>query len=255
MCCHDLEGSGRAELTEKTVESLCKKFDWAVHRLFLIDNGSTDTKTHAVLRKWEAFDRFVTVIRNPENVGTAAAINQAWRHRKPGEHCVKMDNDVIIHAPDWVKQLEEAIERDQTIGQCGLKRKDCWENPENPDQNYRTELYSLPHEPGQRWIIGEKTHHIIGTCVMHSAALLDKVGYLYQPGLYGFDDVLMSLRSQLAGFKNVFIPHIEIDHIDPGGTEYTGWKQRAAGEKFQQAMHIAGEYKAGTRSIYYNPFE
>ena len=133
-----------------------------------------------------------------------------------------MDNDVLIHSPDWVEQLEEAIERDPSIGQCGLKRKDCWENPENPDPNYQTELYSLPHEPGQRWIIGEKTHHIIGTCVMHSAALLDKVGYLYQPGLYGFDDVLMSLRSQLAGFKNVFLPHIDIDHIDPGGTDYTG---------------------------------
>ena len=254
MAVHDLEGSGRSELTMKTINCLIKTVDREKHRIFVIDNASTDKNT---TRFVTAFGRTsnVNVIHNETNIGTAEAINLAWQHRRPGEHCVKIDNDVIIHSPDWVEQLEEAINRDPTIGQCGLKRKDCWENPENPDPNYRTELYSLHHEPGQRWIIGEKTNHIIGTCVMHSAALLDKVGYLYQPGLYGFDDVLMSLRSQLAGFKNVFLQHIEIDHIDPGGTEYTGWKQRAAGEKFQVAMHIAGEYKAGTRSIYYNPFE
>ena len=253
MAVHDLEGSGRSELTERTLQCLMGTVDRYKHRIFVIDNASTDPRTARNIRFWEDVSNY-TVIRNPANIGTAAAINQAWRHRRPGEHCIKMDNDVVVHSSDWVEQMEEALSRDPSIGQVGLKRKDCWEYPENPDPNYQTELYSLPHEPGQRWIVAEKSKHIIGTCVMHSSALLDKVGYLFQPGLYGFDDVLMSLRSQLAGFKNVFLPHIEIDHIDPGGTDYTGWKHRAAGEKFQEAMHIAAEYKAGTRDIYYNPF-
>lgn len=254
MAVHDLEGSGRSALTVKTLDSLeLQLFDPDRHRLFLIDNGSTDPVTIDTIEYWEAWDH-VTVIRNPTNLGTAAAINLAWKHRKPGEHCIKIDNDVLIHCDNWVEQMEEAIARDPTIGQCGLKRKDCWEHPEHPDENYRSELYLLPHKPGERWIIGEQSKHIIGTCVMHSSALLNKVGYLYQPGLYGFDDVLMSLRSRLAGFKNVFLPHIEIDHIDPGGTEYTGWKDRAARDKFPEAIQVGEEYSKGQRSIYYNPF-
>lgn len=255
MAVHDLEGSGRSELTlrclENVLNAVSRKLDR--HRIFLIDNGSTDPVTTDILNDFPAF--VSTVIRLPENIGTAEAINLAWKHRQPGEHCIKMDNDVIIHSLDWVEQMEEAIARDPSIGQVGLKRKDCIEHPENPDPNYRSRLYQLPHRAGERWIVAEQVHHVIGTCVMHSAALLDAVGYLYQPALYGFDDVFMSLRSSLAGFKNVFLPHIEIDHIDPGGTEYTGWKQRHAGEVFREAMEIADEYKAGKRPLYYNPFE
>lgn len=254
MCCHDLEGSGRSELTERTVESLCKRFDWQRHRLFLIDNGSTDQRTHAVLGKWEAFDRFVTVIRNPENLGTAAAINQAWRNRRPGEHAVKMDNDVIIHAQDWVEQMEEALSRDPSIGIVGLKRKDLIEHPDRTDF-YKSHLYHLPHEPGQRWIIGEQVNHVMGTCQMYSSALLDRIGYLYQPRLYGFDDSLAGHRCALAGFKSVFLPHIEIDHLDPGGTPYQAWKERHAGEQWEEYHKILREYETGERSIYYNPFE
>jgi hypothetical protein len=88
---------------------------------------------------------------------------------------------------------------------------------------------------------------------MYNSALLDKIGYLYQPSLYGYDDVLASYRSELAGFKNVFLPQIEIDHVDEGKTEYQGWKERHAGEQTQNVIKIVDEYINGTRLIYYQP--
>jgi len=251
MCCHDLEGSGRSELTYRTYECLRKTVDVNKHRVFMIDNGSTDINTHRLLVRAETL---FTVIRNPTNLGTAAAINQAWKHRRPGENCIKMDNDVIIHSPDWVEQMEEALSRDPEIGIVGLKRKDLIEHPDRTDF-YKSELYHLPHEPGQRWIIGEKVNHVMGTCQMYSAALLEKIGYLYQPRLYGFDDALAAVRCKLAGFKSVFLPHIEIDHIDPGGTAYQTWKEKHSGEQWDEYHQILREYSDGTRSIYYNPYE
>lgn len=259
MAVHDTEDNGRTRLTNRTIESLLKTVDFEKHRLFIIDNGSCES-TKGVLTRLVSFwalNKYpfanLNIINLPENIGTAKAINKAWVQRRPGENCIKIDNDVVIHSRNWVEEMEEAISRESSIGQIGLKRKDCWEYPEHGNKEFRSKMIMLSHTPGERWIIVEQSKHIIGTCVMHSAALLDKVGYLYQPNLYGYDDVLMSWRSNLAGFISVFLPHIDIDHIDPGGTEYTDWKTKESGAVSKQVSDIVDEYIAGTKSLYHEP--
>lgn len=254
MAVHDTVENGRTAFTKRTLESLSETVDWSKHRLFIVDNNSCE-ETKTLLHAY-CFGLKPAIEHLSSNIGTAEALNLAWKHRQPGEHCIKIDNDVVIHQSGWVEQMKEAISRDQLIGQVGLKRKDCIESPHrNINDWYFSELLMLPHEPGQRWIVVEKANHIMGTCVMHSSALLDKVGYLKQPGLYGFDDCFMSLRSQLAGFYNVFLPHIEIDHIDPGGTEYQKWKEASAGMDMAKYNEDVQRYKSGELSVYYNPFD
>jgi GT2 family glycosyltransferase len=252
MAVHDTEENGRSAFTRRTLQSLSETVDWSKHRMFIIDNGSCkETKTiitSGILPKQPV------VITLDANIGTAEALNLAWKERNPGEHCIKIDNDVVIHSAGWVEEMEDAVRRNPLIGQVGLKRKDCMEGPERTDW-YRSELIMLPHESGECWIIAEKCNHIMGTCVLHSSALLDKVGYLKQPGLYGFDDSFMSLRSQLAGFINIFLPHINIDHIDPGGTDYTTWKQEAAAARWAEYHKAVAGYRDGSLPLYYNPFQ
>lgn len=254
---HDTEENGRTTLTEKTILSLFQTVNFNKHRLFIIDNGSCPA-TEALLQAAPVVytknefgpPEHFTIIRLNENIGTAKAINIAWKLREPGEHCVKMDNDVVIHSKGWIEVMEECIARQPLIGQIGLKRKDCWEYPTHPDPNLRSQLIMLDHQPGEKWLVVEAQNHILGTCVMHSSMLLDKVGYLYQPTLYGWDDVLMSHRSHLAGFWNVMIPHIDIDHIDPGGTMYQTWKEGNAREGMAEMERVQKSYMDGSRSIY-----
>lgn len=251
MAVYDTAENKRTWMTRETLRSLRLTVNMSRHRVVIVDNNSVpETK-----EVYEQFHEF-TYIYNTENVGTAAAINRGWReHRRPGEHAVKMDNDVVIHYAGWADELEEAIERDPLIGICGLKRKDCMENPDRQDGDFfKSRLYMLPHTPGQRWIIGEQVNHVMGTCQMYSSMLLSDIGYLYQPRLYGFDDALAGVRCQIAGYKSVFLPHIEIDHIDPGDTPYQRWKEKSAGEDFAEYHRIVAEYQSGKRPIYYNPF-
>jgi GT2 family glycosyltransferase len=252
MAIYDTEENQRSTLTARCLENLFSTIDDRNHRVFLIDNASCpETKT--LLRRYR---NYADIITNPENIGTAEAINLAWRHRQPGEACVKMDNDVIIHSQTWADELQEAINRDPRIGIVGLKRKDCIEHPERPESDfYRSELYHLPHQPGEKWIVAERVNHVIGTCQAYSPALLDKIGYLYQPRLYGFDDALAAVRCKVANMWSAFLPHIEIDHIDPGDTEYQGWKEKHAGEDMAEYNRLATAYLSGAMSIYYNPFQ
>lgn len=258
MAVHDTEENKRTEYTRRTIDCLLRTVDHNRHRLLIVDNNSCDAtqELHSFYKATNAGALFANppmVIGMQKNVGTARAINRAWELRKPGEHCIKIDNDIVIHSRGWVEEMEAAIASDPLIGQVGLKRKDLWEWPGHPDPDFKSELKMLPHIPGHPWQVVEKVKHVIGSCVMHSSALLDRVGYLYQPSLYGYDDVIMSHRTHLAGFYSCFLPHINIDHIDTGQTTYQSWKEKHAGEHTQEMIALVKEMYNGTKPIYHGP--
>lgn len=249
MACYDLKDSGRTEMTGETLRSLMRRIDFNRHRLFVIDNNSCE-ETKELLDDYKERIPF-TLITNEENVGTAKAINMAWRQRTPGENVVKMDNDVVVHYDNWVDDMEYAIEKMPSIGIVGLKRRDLLENP-NSEGWMRSQLIMVPHEKGERWMVVEKCQHIMGTCQMYSSALIDAIGGLYQMGgLYGYDDSLASARAQVAGFATVFLPHINIDHIDTGGTEYTQWKINYATDMQAAYTNARKRYVDGELPIYH----
>lgn len=245
MCCFDTDENNRTQYTKRTLQSLMQTVNMARHRIIVVDNASCEA-TKRVLRY---FDPYIKVITLGQNLGTAKGINMAWLEREPGEHAIKMDNDVVIHSKGWVEEMEEAIMLDSKIGIVGLKRKDCWENPNHESAMYRSEL-KLLGGVNHKWIPIEKVNHVMGTCQMFNSALLDKIGYLYQPRLYGFDDSLAAIRCQVAGFYSCFIPHIEIDHIDTGETPYQGWKEKHSGEDMVAFNQIKNAYLNGTKPIY-----
>ena len=258
MAVWDTVENKRTEFTRRTIECLTNTVDLTRHRVIISDNGSCAATQALYARLPKGF----SVIYNGENLGTAAAVNKAWRERKPGEYAVKMDNDVVIHSAGWVDEMEEALQRGPEIGILGLMRVDCDENPYWPEgHNMKSELRKLPPFKGQpefnghRHIVVERVNHVMGTCQMYAPALLEKIGYLYQPRLYGFDDSLAAVRCRVAGFESCFLPHIRIDHIDPGGTEYQTWKHKVSSEDMAEYNRIKEGYVSGQIPIYYDPFK
>ena len=246
MAVYDTEENKKSDLSKRTIDSLFEKNQITDScRLFIIDNNSCDeTKKYL-----DSIKDKISLITLSENIGTARAINLAWKNRVTNENCIKMDNDVIINnCHDWIFQMERAISINPNIGIIGLKRKDCIERPEAGDF-YKSELFFI-NKHGEPWICVEKVNHVMGTCQMYSSALLDKIGYLYQIGLYGFDDVFAARRSMAADFWNVFLPHIDIDHIDPGQTDHQKWKENFVGSIFYEAMQLATKYSNGEKHYY-----
>lgn len=251
MAVYSTETNNKDKYLRETLFSLSRTVNFDKHRLMVSVNSHTE-ETLNILNTYK--DIISKIIFNGNNLGTAEAINKVWQHRQIGEHCVKMDDDVRIHDIGWLDRLEECLERDPNIGIIGLKRPDCWENPEHSDPYYRSTLVMLPHQPGQHWMVIEKVRHVIGTCQLYNSKLLDKIGYLFQPGQYGYDDVLAAYRSEVAGFYNAFYPHVNIDHIDEGEKEFQSWKEKHSGQYTQEVIGIVNQYIQGSRPIYYNPF-
>lgn len=253
MCAYDTGANQRAPLIRQTLESLLRTVNFSRHRIIVVVNSSTEESAADICAFLEKAGKNADAIWLPENVGTARGINKAWLTRQEGEHAVKMDDDVVIHRAGWVDEMEEAIARDPRIGIIGLKRKDLMEKPDAQEQRFRSTLHMLPHENGQRWLIVEQVEHVMGTCQMFNAALLEKIGYFYQPRLYGFDDSLAAVRCRVAGFYNCFMPSYEIDHIDDGGTAYQDWKGKHAWEDMAEYNRLKEGYLTGRVPIWYGP--
>lgn len=247
MAVYDTEENERTKFTKYTLNSLGDTVDFGKHHLIISDNGSCSDTLHL----YDLFGDIISrVIYNGENIGTANAINRAWSYRLRGEHAVKMDNDVVIHQPHWADWMEEVFDVEPQIGICGLKRKDLEESPHTNHEFYHSVVSMLPHEKGRRWLIVEDVKHVFGTCQAYSSDLLGKIGYLVQPGVYGFDDALASARAHKAGFRTVFLHGFEIDHIDPGIGEYTQWKRDQAGMYMRTYHRMRAAYEAGEPVFY-----
>ena len=250
MAVYDTEDNGRTWMTKKTLLSLMSTVNFDYHQLMIADNGSCEA-THELYETYRGIITDVEYIG--KNIGTAAALNRLWRRRTPEHRCVvKIDNDVMIWAYGWLELMEKAFDRDWSLGIAGLKRKDLQEFPGHHDPFYRSALEMMDHRPGEPWVVLEFVNHVMGTCQAYRRGLLDKIGYLYQPGLYGFDDALAAVRCKQAGYRLAFIPHIEIDHIDRGGTNYTIWKSQEAGRLMGTYERLVDDYKSGRRSVYYD---
>lgn len=245
------EDNGKLAMLDRTLGALENTVDTSRHHIRVKDNSPAEYRG-AVSQLCANYGIPFPAWEDPDNIGTARAINTIWRYRKPGEHCIKMDDDVVIHQKGWADELEYAIQCDPSIGIIGLKRKDCWERPDEVETHKKSDLIMV-NPKGSKWCIVERVQHVMGTCQMYNSALLDKIGYLYQPGLYGYDDVLAAHRSHIAGFKNCFLPHIEIDHIDPGDTPYQKWKELYTSETGigPEVRQIIKDYYSGAKPIYH----
>lgn len=254
MAVYCTEENQKDKCLEKTLQSLYKTVDFKKHRLIISDNGSTDFAM-SLYTRFSGRTFISDILFNNDNLGTAGAINKVIALRNPGEHVIKIDDDVVIHNGGWADLMEECVSVDPTIGVIGLKRKDLIQTPWHPDPQYRSELVLLPHTPGHKWLTVERTPDVIGTCTLFNSLLLDKIGYSRQPGKYGFEDNLMCHRSHLAGFYNCFLNHIDIDHIDEGAPSYQEWKARHSAELFPEYHKLVHAMIKGDEPIYYNPFE
>lgn len=251
MCVYDTEQNGRLEFTKRTLDGL----EWmlsANEQPFLIVDNASFEPTRTLLDRFAGIGDNVQVLHLPENLGTAGGLNEGIKRLEPGQHLLKIDNDVVVHTPSWIDDMEFTLERMPEIGMIAAKRRDLIETPYNNEGPFKSTLHMVTHNPGEKWLIVEQCQHIMGTCVMYSSKLIERIGGFYQFDVYGFEDSLYSYRSMSAGFINCFLPHIEIDHIDPGGHPYQKEKEAMASKYWDSYTRTVNEIIRGERSYYFD---
>lgn len=193
----------RAQNTRRTLEALEETTDLSSVEVVIVNNASSDGAGD-VAQKFAARYPSVTYRGLRKNVGCPRALNLAIRkHRKPHQPVVKLDNDVLIRTPGWVDRLRFLAEGDRIAMVSAYYdgvvdgRLRAVRGPWRGETVYEVRI-------------------VVGHCVWHSGTWMDKVGYfdvLRPDHLYGFEDILMSVKARVAGWHMLVWEGWRIENI------------------------------------------
>jgi GT2 family glycosyltransferase len=182
--------------------------------IIVVDNASTDGSAEQAAKKYPQIE----IIRNTRNRGYAGGVNPGLdRAIKLGAVFAGPFNDDAIADKRWLKQLVDFLESNPKYG--GVAPKVVSSDHERLDST--GEFYTswgLSYPRGRREYDTHKYDHDTNVFAASGAACLYRVRALQEVGLLDedffayYEDVDLSFRLQLAGWKIAFLPGSVVYH-------------------------------------------
>jgi GT2 family glycosyltransferase len=180
--------------------------------ILLADNGSMDgTRTYVREHYPE-----VTLIELGENLGFTGACSAGWE-AATGDIAILLNNDTEAD-PNWLQEIVNAFEQHPEVGAIASKmllfdRRDHFHTS--------GDYYRLDGIPGNRgvWQKDEGQYDqeevVFGACGGSSAyrrSMIEEIGFLDGDYFFSCEDVDISWRVNLAGWKVLYVPTAVIYH-------------------------------------------
>ncbi len=200
--------------------------------IFVVDNNSVDGSVQLIQEKFPQ----VHLIENKKNTGFAVANNQAIRLSK-GEYTLLLNPDTVVQE-DTFEKVIAFMDAHPDAGGLGVKMLDGKGNflpeskrglPTPAVAFYKifglAALFPYSKKFGQyhlTYLDKDKTHQIdvlSGAFMLMRKAVLDKVGVLDEDYFMYGEDIDLSYRIQLGGYKNYYFPETRIIHYKGESTK------------------------------------
>jgi hypothetical protein len=200
--------------------------------VWLVDNNSTDGTVGAVQKVYPA----VVIIENEENLGFAAANNQALRQMN-GRYALLLNSDTVL-TKGAVRQLYEFMEHTPEAGMaCGqLLNQDG--SKQNSIANFPSLFTLLANETALRILMPDKfpskrrdypspieVNSGIGACLMVRRKAIDDVGFFDERYFFFFEETDWAYRMKRNKWAVYFVPSARIYHAQ-GKTVGSGVNSR-----------------------------
>ncbi len=217
---------------EQCLHSVEKAIGSIDSEVFVVDNSSVDGSCSMISEKFP----WVKLIENKKNLGFAKANNQAMRLAK-GEYILLLNPDTVVEEDSFTKLLVYADEHPDAGG-IGVKMIDGKGNflPESkrafPSPGvsfYKSFGFSrlFPHSKRfARYHLGHldknQNHEIevlAGAFMLLRKSVLDKTGLLDESFFMYGEDIDLSYRITLAGYKNYYFAGTTIIHYKGESTK------------------------------------
>lgn len=204
----------RRLILERTLWAMLQHTTRALVELYVVVNGNDDN-TASMAESMLRGKRGCHLIVNPENIGYGQAISQAYAFRQPKQHTIHMDDDTLLLGGGAVEALTHIVEGAPEVGMV------------NPHGFNTGAWHGLERQVGP-YLFGD-TGYVWTTFAMIASRVHPKLGAIYQPGKYGFEDYITSKRVQRLGYKVGYwiAPKPIFQHLgtdDP--PEYVKFKKR-----------------------------
>lgn len=212
-----------------SVREACSAID---AEIFVVDNNSVDGSCHMVRNKFPE----VTLIENNENLGFAKANNQAIRQAN-GQYILLLNPDTLVKE-DCFSRCIRFMDKNPQAGALGVKMIDGKGRflpeskralPTPAVAFYKIFGFSRLFPASRRfsrYYLGhlhpDKIHEVdvlTGAFMLLRKEALDSVGLLDEDYFMYGEDIDLSYRISLAGYKNYYFPETTIIHYKGESTK------------------------------------
>ena len=188
-----------------------RKQTYKDHSIVLVDNASGDGSLELVHRKYPE----VKTAALSENLGFAVANNIAIQSICT-EYVALLNNDAIPH-PGWVENLLKALEKHPEEGFAASKmffydRPDIIDRAGDIYTTAGTALLNGRGEPSKNF---NKPAWVFGACAgaaVYRKRMLEDIGFFDEDFFLLYEDVDLSFRAQLRGYRCIYVPDAIVYH-------------------------------------------
>ena len=179
--------------------------------IILVDNGSDDGSVDFVKRNYPE----VKIVALSKNLGFATANNYALKTVQT-KYVALLNNDAAPH-PLWLNNLVDALENYPEAGFAASKML-FYDDPETIDRAgdaYSRAGTGLLRGRGESVSNYNKPEWIFGACAgaaLYRTLMLKDIGLFDEDFFLLYEDVDLSFRAQLKGYKCLYVPEAIVYH-------------------------------------------
>lgn len=214
---------------KKCLESLLNQ-SLKPDEIIIVDNNSTDGSLKLLNSE---FKDNVCIISLEKNTGFSVAVNEGIKASK-GEFIALLNNDTELDK-DWLKELYTVIQKDEKIFSCCSKmiRYDNRNIIDDAGDEYSILGWSFKRGDGKSIDNYTKTEEVFSSCAgaaIYRKTILDEIGCFDENFFAYLEDIDISYRARIFGYKNYYSHKAKVYHIGSAtsGSRHNSFKVRLA---------------------------
>ncbi|GAA0727052.1 glycosyltransferase family 2 protein [Clostridium malenominatum] len=210
------------------LDSLSKQ-SFTNFEIIIVDNASTDNSLNIIEENYPG----IKLIKMDKNYGFSVAVNRGIKESM-GDYVVLLNNDTVVFE-DWLFNLVEAIERDSKIFSVSSKMIRYREKDKIDDAGDEYCLLAWAYKRGDGAFIEKyiKDCEVFSSCAgaaIYRKKIFGEIGYFDESFFAYMEDVDISYRAKIHGYRNFYSSKAKVYHIGSAttGSKYNSFKVKLA---------------------------
>jgi GT2 family glycosyltransferase len=192
--------------------------------VIFMDNASADDSVPLAHRLASETDLPIKIIELPINTGFTGGNIEGLKHCS-GRYIALLNNDTAAN-DRWLEALVRAMNAHLEVGICASKLIVAGtEIIDSAGDCYSTTLHGFKRGEGLPSSIFDKEEYVFGACAgaaLYRKEMIDQIGFLDDDFFLIFEDVDLSFRAQLTGWKCLYVPESIVHHKVSAGIKKLG---------------------------------